>query len=334
MSNPKILVSMIAYREKYLEESVRSCYFSAKNPENLFFSVVSEQEVETLHANLDFIPKSQIEYQKFDLSTYRGVLWSREKTISNALNFDYDYILYTCGHNKFVENWDADNISLYKKLKNITDKPVITIAGPSFVPDRNWDIAAKDVHNDYRPTIDSDYIPGHGFPKQIPVPDGAEWVEDIYLQFSWVFAEKKFVEEVPLDPDMNYHGEEIYTTIHAWHQGWKFFSTSKVFYYHDTDKKYDGELLPRMTTHRPWSDINKDSFWAQSDQSMLKLNSLLSGNLQGKYGNISKESILEYCSISGLDPKWCEYNPNYDKLEAERHAQFFRDRAPFTLGAP
>jgi hypothetical protein len=328
INDKKILVSMVAYRERYLKESVQSCYSQAKNPENLIFSIISEQEDPSLHADLDFIPKNQIYYAKYDLSTYRGVLWSRVKTIELASKADYDYILYTGGHNRFVDSWDEKSINLNSELKSVAEKPIITIAGPTYIPTPSGEIEHTNEKNGYRPAINKDYIPGHGFPEQIDVPDNTPWAEDKYLQFSWVFADKRFVEEVPLDPDMNYHGEEIYTTIHAWAKGWRFFSTSEIFYYHDTEKKYEDEPLPRMTTHRPWGDMNKDAFWAQSDRSMLKLNRLLSGTLTGDYGNIPKEVVLNYCEFSGLDPKWCEYDEDYDKLPAERHAQFFKDKKP------
>jgi hypothetical protein len=331
MSKNKILVSVIAYREKYLEETIRSCYNSAKNPENLIFSVVSEQESNSLHANLDFIPQEQIIYHKYDLSEYRGVLWSRAKTIEAAATFNYDYILYTCGHNRFTPTWDERSLDLYKKLKVDCDKPVITIAGPSFEAALDGSIKSHDSVNEYRPELNSGYIPGHGFPIQVEVPANTEYVEDVYLQFSWVFSDKNFVLEVPLDSDMNYHGEEIYTTVQAWCAGWRFYTTSDIFYYHDTFKEYEGELLPRMTTHRPWSDINKDHFWSQSDRSMLKLNMLLSGKLTDMYETVTKTAIMNYCERSGLDKKWCEYDPMYDKLPYERHAQFFRDREPFKL---
>ena len=109
----KILVSMIAYREKYLEQSVKDCYEKADNPQNLIFSVVSEQAKESLHADLSFIPKNQLIYRKYDLSEYRGVLWSRHKTTEVSAN--YDYILYTCGHNRFAKSWDTKVFTEYKK---------------------------------------------------------------------------------------------------------------------------------------------------------------------------------------------------------------------------
>lgn len=322
---------MIAYREKYLAESVKDCYEKAKHPENLLFSIVSEQSKKELHADLSFIPSEQILYRKYELDTYRGVLWSRAKTLD--VNFEYDYILYTCGHNRFVANWDEKVLREYQKSTKKAKKSLITVAAPEYLVGKNGEAITDESwlrkSNVHRPKLHDGYVPGHGWVDVAQIPEGQKnLLEECYLQFSWVFAPKKYVEEVPLDPDMNYHGEEIYVTVQTWCRGWKMYTTPEILYYHDTYKEYYGEEQSRMTTHRPWSDINKDAFWKQSDESMEKLNKLLSGNLTGKYGNITKEQVLEYCKFSNLNPKWCEYDPNFNKLPIKRHAEDFRFSKP------
>lgn len=324
---------MIAYREKQLGESVRDCYEKAARPENLIFSIVSEQSRDDLHADLSFIPADQLIYRKYDLSEYRGVLWSREKTTD--VDLDYDYILYTCGHNLFSESWDTKVLNEYALATYKNDKVLITVAGPEYEIEPSWNVSFRSragrVSNYCRPEINSDYTPGYGFPSVSKVAEGFDVSEDYYLQFSWVFAPKLFVDEVPLDPDMNYHGEEIYVTVQAWCRGWRFYSTPKILYYHNTYKEYPDEQVSRMITHRPWSDMNKDAFWAQSDASMLKLNQLLSGRLEGRFGGISLESVLDFCKMSGLDSKWSEYNPAYELLDKKRHADDFRSKEPIIV---
>lgn len=327
----KILVSMIAYRERYLAESVKSCYENASNPDNLVFSIVSEQSSEELHADLSFIPAQQLFYEKLDLSVYRGVLWSRHRT--TQATDDYDFILYTCGHNRFAPNWDVNALKSYDLASKLADKALVTYVGPDYTVEADESISFRSrenvTTNMYRSRMSPEYIPGHSFPELTVVPETPEGlIEDRYLQFSWVFAPKQYVKEVPLDPDMNYHGEEIYVSVQSWCRGWRFFASPVVTYYHDTYKEYPGELHSRMTTHRPWSDSNKDAFWEQSDRSMIKLNLLLSGRLSGEHGEISLERVLEYCDFSGLDKKWCEYNPDYNKLGVPRHAEDFRNRPP------
>jgi hypothetical protein len=328
----KILVSMIAYRERYLAESVRDCYEKSSNPENLIFSIVAEQSTESLHADLSFIPGSQLIYRKYDLSEYRGVLWSRAKTAD--VNIEYDYILYTCGHNLFVPNWDVVVIEEYGKALKKYPKPVITVSGPEYEMSAAGEVLyqsrAGRVTNYYRPQIDKEYIPGYGFPLAEVVPDSNDVLEDFYWQGSWVFGPKAYVDEVPLNPNINYHAEEIYTTIQTWGRGWRLFSTPKVLYYHDTYKEYPGELLPRSTTHRPWSDMNKAAFWAQSEETLTELNLLLSGRLDGKFGGISPDIILDYCMASGMNARWCAYDPKYGILDLPRHGDYFIDKEPYT----
>ena len=330
MSNSnKILVSMIAYREKYLQESVKDCYEKAESPENLLFSIVSEQHKPELHVDLSFIPSDQIVYRTYDLSEYRGVLWSRNKT--TEVDFDYDYILFTCGHNRFEKNWDTLVLKEYQKALKHAERPVITFPGLEIVYDENnnavLDHPKARSKNYWRGTLDKDYIPGYGWSSQSPVPETDDVVEETYLQYSWVFSDKNYVKEVPLDPDINYHAEEIYMTVKTWCAGWRMFASPVVMYYHDTYKEYAGEPMSRMTSHRPWSDINKDMFWKQSDESMIKLNNLLSGKTE----YATKDLVEKYCDFSGLDKKWCEYNPDYDKLDHERLAEFFRDQPAMPL---
>jgi hypothetical protein len=319
---------MVAYREKNLQGSVKDCYEKADNPENLYFSIVSEQSKDDLHADLSFIPKNQITYRKYNLSEYRGILWSRAKTTEVSTN--YDYVLYTCGHNIFTESWDTKVMSEYKKAQSKSSKAILTVTGLSYsITDEgevDLKVNKKRPYNSYRPKLNKSYTPGYGFPKHIPIKNKKDILESVYVQFSWIFCPKKYVEEVPIDPSINYHVEEIYTSIVSWAAGWKFYATPEVLYYHDTDKKYPDEEISRMTTHRPWSDINKDAFWEQSDESIIKLNALLSGNL-----HVSKEEMDAYCDFSGLNKKWCVENKNYHKINKKRHGEAFRYSAPYTI---
>ena len=326
-----ILVSMIAYRERYIEESVRDCYDKSDRPEDLRFTVISEQSRDELHADLSFIPQHQLDFKKYDLSEFRGIVWSRGKTLETELY--YDFVLYTCGHNRFAEHWDTDLMSEYSKARAITPKAVITASGPQFNynPDETiaLDLEERPV-NRYRPEISKDYTPGYGFPNelQIDVPDTDEILEDCYIQFSWTFGPKEFAIEVPMDPDMGYHADEISTTIRSWAKGWRVYSSQKPLYLHDTHKMYPGEDTSRTISHRPWADLHKDAFWKQSDETMLRINKLMSGRLEGPYGEVTKDQCLAFCEATGMNPRHCEPDYNFDKLDLPRHGDVFRSHDP------
>ena len=327
---PKILVSMIAYRERYLEKSIKDCLEKADNPENIYFSVVSEQSESHLHPDLSFVDQDRLIYRKYDLSEYRGIMWSRNKT--TEVDFDYDYVLFTCGHNMFAPNWDKISIEEQQKASLLNEKAIITSSGPEFEynPDGKivLDPRSGRTRNKYRPSIPNDYVPGYGFPNSLQqdVPETSEVLQDAYMQWSWVFAPKSYVIDASIDPEMGYHGEEIYLTVIAWSRGWRFFATPQILYYHDTYKEYPGETRSRMETHRPWIDINQKSFWEHSDRSMRRLNKLLSGQL---YGDVTKEKVLKFCEETGLNSRYCEPFDDYSDIGLLRHAEDLRNQAPY-----
>lgn len=328
----KILVSIIAYREKDLKATVKSCYDNAKNKDNLLFSIVEEDAPEN-YSDLSFIPENQILYRKYDLSKYRGILWARNHT--TEVDFEYDYILYICGHTIFAENWDETCLEEYNKtlIKAGHNKTVLTYCGPDYEVNADGSINYDNTSlqrnfNTYIPKIQEDFIPGFWFPRADVPPSDGDVHEHYWVHFTWCFASKDFVKEVPLDPEMNFNGEEPYITVQAWCRGWRLYASSKTLYWHHTSRKYVDEDKPRYLTHRPWVDKNKESYWRNSDESMLKLNLLLSGNLKGKYGDISKEQVIEFCKVSGLNEKYTEYNPEYHKTDGYQHCVSLRHEAP------
>lgn len=328
---PNILVSMVAYREKHLGETVKNCLDAASNENNIFFSIVSEQSEDGLHPDLSFIPKDKLVYRKYDLSEFRGVTWSRQKT--TEVDFDYDYILYTCGHNMFAQDWDIKALDALKEAEKLSDKVLITSSGPEFEYNQDWSLSFEPrsgrTANKYRPKLPGDYVPGYGFPNslQVDVPDIDGVIEDAYIQWSFVFAPKQYVLDVPIDPKMSYHVEEIYLTIVSWSRGWRFYTTPEILYYHDTYKDYPDEETPtRMNTHRPWIDINQKAFWDHSDNSMIRFNMLMSGGL---YPDVTAEKVISFCEATGMNKKYCEKVENYGDIGLERHAEGFRHMRPF-----
>lgn len=327
----KILVSMIAYRERYLAESIRDCISKAAHPQDLVFSVVSEQSKPELHADLSFLPTSQIVYRKYDLSEFRGIMWSRAKTTD--VNFEYDYILYTCGHNMFAQDWDLKVLDALAKAEAKAEKALITSSGPEFEYNDdgslNFQPRSGRTVNKYRPRIPNDYVPGYGFPNslQTEVPLDVDVVEDAYMQWSFVFAPKQYVTDVPIDIEMGYHGEEIYLTVISWARGWRFFATPEVIYYHDTYKEYPGSVgVSRMDSHRPWIDVNQKAFWEHSDNALRRLNLLLSGGL---YPDVTLKKVLKFCSETGMSTEYCRKFDDYSNIGLQRHAEPHRYEEPY-----
>lgn len=334
-----ILVSIISYKEGDLRGTVLDCYSKAKNKDELFFSIVEEHFPE-FYSDLSFIPENQLLYRKFDLSQYRGILWARNQT-TRHIPVNFDHVLFICGHTRFEQDWDVTCLQEYAKAKakSETGKAILTLCPPDFEYNDDWSIRYKDKvkTNLYHPSITGwdpreqqviDFIPGYWFPIGSVPPEDGDVHENYWVHFTWCFAEKSYVDEVPLDPEMNFNGEEPYISLQSWGRGWRMFATSKIFSYHHLSRQYPGEKQSRYHTARPWADDKKKDHWEHSRNAMLKLNLLFSGRLTGKYGDIPLEVTQDYCNKSGINLKWTEYNPEYDKIDGYQHMSIIKDVAP------
>jgi len=337
----KILVSIISYKEGDLLGTVKDCYDKAKNKEDLVFSIVEEHYPE-FYSDLSFVPEDQIIYRKFDLSKYRGILWARDLT-TKGLPFEYDYVLYMCGHTRFEKDWDETCIKEYSNIlqNSGSKKAVLSFQSPMFEVNEDGTLEfEKSIGpkvNTYYPRLDItkdfgyDFAPGYWFPDVREVPTDKTFTQSYWIHFTWCFASKEFVEEVPFDTSIGWTAEEIYCSLQAWSKGWKIFATPTIMYYHHTIRKYPGEKELRNDTHRPWADKNKDSYWANVDYSILRLNKLLSGKLEDEDRfKINQDIILDYCRESGLNTKYTEYNPNYHNLDNYQQRKHLRDAPPVT----
>jgi hypothetical protein len=325
----KILVSIISYKERDLRGTVLDCYNKAVNKDDLYFSIV-EEHFNGGHCDLSEIPANQIRYEKYDLSEFRGILWARNRTVE--IDVEYDYILYICGHTRFAYEWDKYTFQEYAKAVEASDtgKAVLTFCPADYQYNDDWTTRTEHptivtTKNYFHPNITNatfpqeptevyDFVPGAWFPHGFH-PEEGKVSQGYWIHFTWCFADKNFVKEVPLDPEINFNCEEPYISVQSWCRGWRSYATPYLLGYHHRDKKYPGFDKLIFDEDRPWVDRNKEKYWQQSDASMIKLNLLLSGRLEGKYGNITHEQVLDFCKASGMNPRFTKYDPNYHLIK-------------------
>lgn len=326
----KVLVSIISYGERELKRTVIDCIKKSSSSHELLFSIVDEQESPNDFCDFSDIKTNYIIYRPFDWSEYRGIDWARNLTTN--VDFDYDYILFICGHTIFAENWDIENFIEYEKAKNksLTGKALLTYCPAEFGITKTNNFEIKNVFrnrvgNVFHPagTLGGDFVPGYNWPGGHGVPsDGV--TEGAYLHYTWCFGPKEYVDEVPIDPSIAFHVEETFAMIRSWCAGWRFFATPKLLSWHMSHKKYPDEVHLRIDTHRPWSNQHKEKFWDAVDSSQIKLNKLMSGRLNDDLSNFTLSQVLEYCCFSGISGRYCNHNPNYHKLGVSRHGEHLR----------
>lgn len=296
----KILVSIVNYCDPEFYDTVKSLWDNASNKNNLFFSLVSEDN--TIF-DFNFIPRNQIRYLHYDLSEYRGGLgWARNLAID--IDIEYDYFIQFDSHTYASQGWDNLAIKRYNNI-NDNNKFIIAYAPAAYeildngLIDFNVDnIISK--HACYY----QDLIPGFTFPgyKVLGLDEVcvSYWATCCYL-----FAPKKWVKEVGIKKDESFNTEEISLSLRTFAAGWKIYSigTRDVFH-HESHKQANGTITRQVL--RPWADERKDSYWQHVEKSTNRLSLLLSGLL-----DINKEKVTEFFKITGIPNKYLEFIPNY-----------------------
>ncbi len=110
----KIFVSLAAYRDPDLINTVRSIYTKATHKDRLFFSLVSH-EGEECNFDFSFIPKHQLSYQKIDYRLADGACSGRHLA-NSLLSKQYKYFLHTDSHSRVADGWDETLIDTYNRL--------------------------------------------------------------------------------------------------------------------------------------------------------------------------------------------------------------------------
>lgn len=209
----KIFISLAAYRDPDLFNTVKSFYNNAKYPERLFFSLVSHEGPE-INFDFSFIPENQISYNKIDYRLAEGACSGRHLA-NSLLSEKYKYFLHTDSHSRASTNWDVNLIDYYNFCSSKWgDDYIFTKYPHGFTIDWDENGNGKDV-------IDPNNNSMH---KVIPVWDEIEclyllrWEPIKDLEFgdqvygfcaNFAFGSSKAFLKAPYDPYIYFLGEEI-----------------------------------------------------------------------------------------------------------------------------
>jgi len=297
----KILVSIVNYCDPEFYSTVKSLWETAKNKNNLFFSLVSEDLV--LY-DFSFIPKDQIVYRHFDISEYRGGLgWARN--LATKVNFDYDFFVQFDSHTYGSKDWDELSYIKYLEIAKNDNKFIICYAPAAYEltnsgkVDFNVDNLISKFAFAY-----NDLIPGFNFPGYL-ILDIDCVVISYWATCCFLFAPKLWVDEVGISQHESFNTEEFSLSLRTFAHGWNIYSigTRDVFH-HESHKQINGTVTRQI--FRPWADDRKEDYWSHVEKSTDRLSLLMSGNL-----DVSKNKVKEFFEQTGISKKYLEFIPNY-----------------------
>ena len=300
--NHQIFISMASYLDPMLFFTLNEAISKAQQPELLRFAVV-DQQVHSQRLAIDALPyRGQVRYVHIYPHDSLGVSWARNLAFS--LYDGESYFLQIDSHTCFEQNWDTNLRVQHSTLLARSAKPIIStypyrfdwVDGvPHYTPSEGKTALVLRPHPETPLTPDNvvlRFIGKHLFTDQA--------VPGCHVAGGFIFCAGQFVEEVPYDPYLYFHGEEQSLAIRAYTRGWDIFHPTWVPLYH----LYKEANTPHDTHHWHGQVDQQRAFTSAylTERAKQRLTRLLTGGgLPGAYGLGQVRSLQDYATFSGID---------------------------------
>lgn len=299
-----IFVSIAAFCEPLLEFTLDGLFSRARNPSDIKIGLVDQ----SLDNNREWLAKKNywpnISYVQINPIDARGVSWAR--SIAFSLYQGEKHFLQIDSHTHFDQYWDEKLLIALNDLKAVVEKPILTTYPPPF---------EFNEENQPYPTLKpSDTIYALRKHPETELTDasatlrfrvehvlGAHYAEGFHIAAGFLFTLGQFVEEIPYDPFMYFHGEEQNLAIRAYTHGWTIFHPQQnaipIYHlYKQRDNSY--------TTHHwhPDYEAQRQIKWtALKKRSDARLLALVSGEKIGAYALGKHRTLADFSKISAID---------------------------------
>lgn len=228
-NNKNIFVQIASYRDPEVVPTVRDLLSNSNNPKNLRICIVNQFSDED-NFNLDeFRNDSRFNIIDIPYHTSKGVCWAR-----NLLNQNYSgekYTLQIDSHHRFIKGWDTELIDMLEGLvSDHVKKPLLTAYVPSYNPTNDPD---ERVQVPWQLNFDKFIPEGAVFTLPAEMANRSVPRRTQFFSGHFVFTFGEFCKEVPYDPNLYFHGEEITMAVRAFTNGYDMFSPHKVILWHE-----------------------------------------------------------------------------------------------------
>ncbi|MFN3792173.1 GlcNAc-transferase family protein [Massilia sp.] len=297
-----IFVSIASYLDPMLFFTLNDAVAKAARPELLSLGVV-DQHAHDQRAAIAALPFArQVRYVHLNPRDTLGVSWARNTAFS--LYDGEAFLLQVDSHTLFEPDWDEQLRKQHARLGERSAKPIISTypyrfdmvdGQPRYTPGEGRTALVL------RPHPEKNLTPGDAVLRFMARHlFTSEPVLGCHVSAGFLFAAGNFVEEVPYDPYLYFHGEEQSLAVRAFTRGWDIFHPLTTPVYH----LYKNEGTPYETHHWHGELDARRAFGSGylTERAKLRLNRLLMGDgLPGAYGLGTVRSMAQYAELSGID---------------------------------
>lgn len=300
-----IFVSVAAFCDPLLRFTLDGLFSRARHPHRLQVAVI-DQSLDDNRRWLDQAPyRERVHYLNIHPVEARGVSWARH--IAFSYYGGEDYLLQIDSHTMFEPEWDSKLVGLLQELSGQAAKPIISTYPPPFQFDEQGGAKTKFTssnsvvvlrpHPDTRLTEDNATLRFRAHYLR-----GPRFAEGVHLAAGFIFTLGRFVEEIPYDPFLYFHGEEQSLAVRAYTHGWRIF--------HPRQKD-----IPLYHLYRPAGEENRAHHWHRDHEqhriikwttlkkrSDARLRRLVYGDgLGGVYGLGNVKTLQDFAAAGGID---------------------------------
>ncbi|MDL2357581.1 MAG: GlcNAc-transferase family protein [Pseudomonadota bacterium] len=302
--NQTIFISIASYLDPMLFFTLRDATAKAARPDLLRFGVVDQHRDNQRAAIMALPCGPQVRYLYVDAHDTLGVSWARNLAFSL---FDGEhFLLQIDSHTCFEPGWDTGLRTEHAKLLARSAHPLLSTYPYRFdmvdgvacyeAPDGRTALVLR-PHPET--PLSSEGVVLRFAGKHMFTDEAAA---GCHVAAGFIFCAGKFVEEVPYDPYLYFHGEEQSLAVRAYTRGWDIFHPTRVPLYH----LYKSANTPHETHH--WhGDIDAARAFSGTyltERAKRRLERLLCGDgLPGAYGLGSVRTLDEFIAFSGIDYK-------------------------------
>lgn len=297
-----IFVSMASYLDPMLFFTLNDAVAKASQPALLAFGVVDQNVADQREAVAALPFGRQVRYVHVHPEDTLGVSWARNTAFS--LYDGEAFLLQVDSHTLFEQGWDDTLRAMHANLLARSAKPVIStypyrfdmVDGvPQYTPAEGKTALVLRPHTEKPLSPDDAVLRFMGMHLFTDQP-----VLGCHVSAGFLFCAGNFVEEVPYDPYLYFHGEEQSLAVRAFTRGWDIFHPLQVPLYH----LYKTEGTPYATHHWYGEADEKRAFRSTylTERAKRRLNRLLMGDgLPGAYGLGQARTMAQYRELSGID---------------------------------
>lgn len=316
---PAIFISIASYRDPELIPTLRNLIEKASGLYRLAIAVCWQDEGDRrCFQQAGMTLRATESTEAYDTMTWRwlgtdiqvislhyfhskGACWARNRC--ETLYRQEAYFLQIDSHCRFIDGWDSEMVSMLQQLKAHSERPVLSCYPASYVPGKENEKTSVISRMIFRGFSADKILQLTSVDFQQAVP-----VRGSYVAGGFIFAEGRFVEDVPNDPQIFFEGEEIAMAARAFTQGYDIWHPHKVLLWH---------FYGREESRRIWGDHNNEAkesgsveqAWYERDsvskrrvRMLLGIDRVTQDELKtlGRYGLGSRRTLAEFEATLGI----------------------------------